>query len=155
MYRVRGQQVEVLLGHPGGPYFRKKDHGSWTIPKGLLDDPDEDELIAAIREFEEETGRSPADLLRADTPLESAVIDVGEIRMKSGKTVRCWAFPGDCDPAELKSNTFELEWPPRSGRTQSFPELDRLEFFGAEEAAEKIHPAQAPLVVRLLEALLE
>lgn len=146
LYRIRARKVEVLLGHPGGPFFRKKDHGAWTIPKGLLEDEGEDELTGARREFEEETGMSVPD---------TELLDLGEIRMKSGKRVRAWAFRGDCDPEQLASNTFEIEWPPRSGQRAAFPELDRFAFFEVEEAAERIHPAQTPFVVRLLETMVE
>ncbi len=144
LYRVRPGSVEVLLGHPGGPFFRKKDHGAWTIPKGLLEDEHEDELVAARREFQEETGIEAPD---------GGLLDLGEVRMKSGKRVRAWAFCGDCGPDQLESNTFEMEWPPRSGKQTSFPELDRFAFFDVVEAAERIHPAQAPFLVRLMESL--
>jgi predicted NUDIX family NTP pyrophosphohydrolase len=140
MYRLGGGggTIEVLLAHPGGPFFAKKDEGHWTIPKGEYFDS-EDPLEAAQREFAEETG------LNAAGPF----IDLGEITQKGGKRVRAWAFAGECDPATLASNMFELEWPPRSGLVQAFPEVDRCEFFTLAEAARKIKPAQAPLLEML------
>ena len=134
----------MLLGHPGGPFFRRKDHGAWTVPKGLLEGSEE-ELAGARREFEEETGL----VVEARD-----FIDLGEIALRSGKKVRAWAFEGDCDPTSLESNLFEIEWPPRSGRRQSFPEIDRFAFFDPEEAAERLHPAQTPFLERLLRSLL-
>src|SRR5262245_21481534 len=112
LYRRR-EQVEVLLVHPGGPFFRNRDDGWWTVPKGLAD-PGEDALEAARREFGEETGCA--------LPEGAAYVDLGSIEQKGGKVVRAWAVEGDCDPATLSSNTFELEWPPRSGRKRAFPE---------------------------------
>ncbi|MEM9407309.1 MAG: NUDIX domain-containing protein [Acidobacteriota bacterium] len=146
MFRLRGGAVELLLGHPGGPFFRRKDHGSWTLPKGLLEDEVEDPLAAARREFEEETG------LRVGA---ADFLELGEVRLGSGKRVRAWAFEGDCDPETLESNTFEMEWPPRSGRRQEFPELDRFAFFDPEEAVERLNPKQSAFVQRLLEVLAE
>ena len=149
LYRVRGQTVEVLLGHPGGPYYRKRDDGIWSIPKGLLDD-DEGARAAAAREFAEETG------LGADHIADPAEwIDLGEVRYKSGKRLEAWAFEGDCDPALLESNTFEIDWPPRSGKRESFPEIDRFELLAPAEAVTKIHPAQLPLLERLLAHLVD
>ena len=146
LYRLRGGEVDLLLGHPGGPYFRRKDHGSWTIPKGLLDSESEDPLVAARREFEEETGLTVGDV---------DFLELGEVRLGSGKRVQAWAFEGECDPDALESNTFTLEWPPRSGRQAEFPEIDRFAFFGPEEAVERLNPKQADFVVRLLEKLAE
>lgn len=134
-------QVEVLLGHPGGPFFARKDAGAWCIPKGLLDDG-EDALAAARREFVEETGFSVA-------PEDDAYLDLGEVRTSKGKIVRAWAFAGDAEPSALDSNTFDLEWPPRSGRRQRFPELDRAAWFDLGEAADKIVAYQRPFLDRL------
>ncbi len=138
MYRMRDGILEVLLVHLGGPFWVKKDAGAWFVPKGEVD-PGEDELGAAKREFKEETGFDPGDELQ---PL-------GSVKHKSGKTVTAWAFEGDCDPATLKSNTFTLEWPPRSGKQKEFPEIDRACFFTLDEAREIIHPAEFELVERL------
>ena len=143
MYRVRGGHLEVLLAHPGGPFFTNKDLGVWTIPKGLVDE-DENQLAAARREFEEETGVRP----------EGEFLPLGEVRQKGGKTVVAWAVEGDLDPAAITSNTFQREWPPRSGRRQTFPEIDRAEFFSIAEAKTKINPAQAQFLGRL-ETLLQ
>lgn len=141
MYRRRGPTVDVLLVHPGGPFFRNKDAGVWTIPKGLPE-PGEALLAAAIREFGEETG------LSAHAPF----LELGQIRQKAGKIVHAWAFEGDLPQSfVLKSNGFELEWPPRSGRKQVFPEVDRAELFALAVAREKINPAQVELLERLLE----
>jgi predicted NUDIX family NTP pyrophosphohydrolase len=138
MYRVRDGKLEVLLVHLGGPFWTKKDAGAWFMPKGEAE-PGEDELGAAKREFQEETGFDPGDELQ---PL-------GSVKHKSGKTVTAWAFEGDCDPAALKSNTFTIEWPPRSGKQREFPEIDRAAFFTIEAARAKIHPAELDLVERL------
>ena len=142
MYRRRDGAVEVLLAHPGGPLYTKKDLGVWSIPKGEYDGS-EDALEAARREFAEELG-SPAD--GDATPL-------GEVKQKSGKVVAAWGVQGDLDPADVRSNTFEMEWPPRSGRRQSFPEIDRAEWFTPEVAREKLNPAQCAFLDRLLEQL--
>ncbi len=131
-------ELEVLLAHPGGPFWRARDEGAWTLPKGGYDDTEE-ALAAARREFTEETG------LVAQPPFAP----LGEAVQKSGKRVQAWAVAGDCDPAQLCSNTFEMEWPPRSGRMQSFPEIDRIAWFGLAEARRKIIPAQAVLLNRL------
>jgi predicted NUDIX family NTP pyrophosphohydrolase len=142
MVRRAGGAIELLLVHPGGPFFRNKDDGAWTIPKGLVN-PGEDLLAAARREFEEETGVP----VRADT-----FAPLGHVRQKRGKIVHAWAFAGDCDPAAIRSNTYELEWPPRSGRRKVFPEVDRGAFFDPDTARRKLLPAQAPFVDRALEA---
>ncbi len=143
MYRRRpGGVVEVLLAHPGGPFWRNKDEGAWTIPKGEYEAPEEP-LAAAQREFGEETGF-------AVTPPFMAL---GEVVQKSGKRIMAWAFAGDCDPAGLRCNTFELEWPARSGRWQTCPEIDRVQWFTPDEARRKILPAQRPLLDRLEQAL--
>jgi predicted NUDIX family NTP pyrophosphohydrolase len=140
--RARGGW-EFLLAHPGGPFFARKDEGAWSIPKGLVD-PDEDLLAAAQREFREETGFDPS---------AARYLPLGEVRQKSGKVVHAWAFEGDCDPAALHSNSFALEWPPRSGRTQQVPEVDRVGFFEAGEAKRKLLAAQAELIDRALALL--
>lgn len=134
---------ELLLVHPGGPYWARKDAGAWSIPKGELDG-DEDPRTCARREFAEETGtRLP----------EGELADLGAVKLKSGKLVYGFAAEGDLDPATLASNTFTLEWPPRSGRMQAFPEVDRADWFGLDAARAKLNPAQAAFVDRL-EALL-
>lgn len=140
--RTAGAAVEVLLAHPGGPYWTRKDAGAWTLPKGEFEDG-EDALACALREFQEETGCTPTGPF---TPL-------GEVRQKSGKRVTAWAFEGDLDPALLASNLFEMEWPPRSGRLQQFPEVDRVEWFGLEDARAKLLPAQLPFLERLAQTL--
>jgi predicted NUDIX family NTP pyrophosphohydrolase len=135
---------EILLVHPGGPFWARKDLGAWSIPKGEVDEG-EDPRACALREFAEETG--------TQLP-EGALDDLGSVKLKSGKLVQAFAAAGDLDPAAIQSNTFELEWPPRSGRTQSFPEIDRADWFPLDAARAKLNPAQAELVDRL-EALLE
>ena len=117
MYRHRDGALEVLLVHPGGPFFAKKDAGAWSVPKGIVENGEAD-LDAARREFEEETSFAVT---------TERFLELGEVRQKGGKRVRAWAFEGDCDPSEFESNTFELEWPPRSGRVRAFPEVDRAE----------------------------
>ncbi len=131
---------EFLLIHPGGPFFRRRDMGVWSIPKGQVC-PGEALLTAAKREFGEETGLSPT------TPTYEPL---GKVRQRSGKIVHAWAFLGDCDPGQVRSNLFELEWPPRSGRIQHFPEVDRAGFFAAEWARRKLNPAQAAFIDRAL-----
>lgn len=138
MYRVSDGRLQVLIVHPGGPYWRKKDAGSWFVPKGEIE-PGEEELAAAQREFQEETGLVAA----------GKFLDLGEVTQKSGKRVRAWAFAGDCDPEAIVSNTFSMEWPPKSGRMQSFPEIDRAMFVTAVEAREKLNPAEYAFVERL------
>ncbi len=138
MYRVQNGQREVLLAHPGGPLFRSKDDGSWTIPKGEPDTTEE-LLLTAQREFEEETGLRPTGPYLPLTP----------IQQKGGKIVHAWAFEGDCDPTTLHSNTFTMEWPPHSGRQATFPEIDRCEFFRLPEARRKLKLEQVPLVDEL------
>jgi predicted NUDIX family NTP pyrophosphohydrolase len=131
MYRRRAGVVEVLLVHPGGPFWAKKDEGAWSLPKGVID-PGEDELLAAIREFEEETGFT----------VEGEFIALTRRRQPSGKVIFAWAIEGDCDPAAMKSNTFAMEWPPRSGIMGEFPEADRIEWFDIESAKSKIIKGQ-------------
>ena len=142
MYRVKDGAPEVLLVHPGGPFFRNKDKAAWSIPKG---EPDEGEelLAAACREFEEETG------VKAAGPF----VPLKPIKQKGGKIVHAWAFEGDCDPAAVKSNTFTIEWPPRSGRQAEFPEIDRAEFFDLAAARKKIKAGQEGLIDQLAEVL--
>ena len=139
LWRQRVGRVEVLLGHPGGPYFAGKDKDHWTVLKGEVD-PGEDLLVVARREFEEETGH----------PLpEGPTIELGEIRQKSGKRVLVWAVEGDLDTQTAVSNSFEMEWPPRSGRIREFPEIDRVAWFDLDEARVKIKAAQAPFLDRI------
>ena len=142
MFR-RLKELEVFLVHPGGPIWAKKNEGAWTIPKGEYE-KDENPLAAARREFEEETGFKAA----------GSFLDLGTIRQKSGKCVAAWAFEGDCDPANLKSNTCEIEWPPRSGRRLEIPEIDRGRWFSLEEAKQYIREEQSPLLDTLWRALL-
>lgn len=145
MYRRRADTLEVLLAHPGGPYFRNKDDGAWSIPKGELDDGEEPRACA-VREFREETGIDPG-----DAPL----VALGEIQQRGGKRVLAWAFEGEWDgEGPPPSNTFELEWPPRSGKRVSFPEVDRVAFFPLAEARAKILASQRELLDRLAERCL-
>jgi predicted NUDIX family NTP pyrophosphohydrolase len=137
----RQDQIEVLLAHPGGPYWAREDDGAWTIPKGLVR-PD-DLLTGALREFREETG------LTAQGPFAP----LQPVRQKSGKTVHGFTFEADLDLSAFSSNTFEMEWPPRSGRTQHFPEIDRVEWFDPGEARRRLKAAQVPFLDRLEEAL--
>ena len=147
MFRRRSGVVDVFLVHPGGPFFTGKDLGVWSIPKGEIE-PGEDLLEVARREFGEETGQSVAALAR------SPLVPVGSVRQSGGKTVEAWAFEGDWpEGLALQSNTFAMEWPPRSGRTREFPEIDRGEFFPVAVAKEKINPAQAKFIDRLLQHL--
>jgi predicted NUDIX family NTP pyrophosphohydrolase len=143
LYQVAGAALEVLLVHPGGPYWARKDAGAWSIPKGEYED-EEDPQACALREFEEETGvRLP--------PGELA--ELGSVRQKGGKVVTAWAAEGDLDAGAVSSNTFTMEWPPRSGRTEEFPEIDRAGWFDIETAREKLVPAQTEFLDRLLERL--
>ena len=135
LYRSRGGGTEVLLVHPGGPFWAKKDDGAWSIPKGLYGDG-EDPLTAARREFEEETGAH----------LEGEWLPLGEFRLPSGKRLSAWAAEGDFDPAGLRSNVCEMEWPPRSGQWQAFPEVDRAEWFSPGVARVKITKGQVPVL---------
>jgi predicted NUDIX family NTP pyrophosphohydrolase len=143
------REPEVLLGHPGGPLFARRDEGYWSIPKGEPDHADEDLLAVARREFAEEVGR-PAPSCQPDG---SAPIALGKIVQKGGKVVYAWAIEGDLDPATARSNVFELEWPPRSGRRERFPEIDRVAWFAPGEARRRMKPAQIPLIDRLIAAL--
>ncbi len=139
LYRKINNALEVFLVHPGGPFFGKKDAGAWSIPKGELNEG-EDELAAAKREFEEETGCRP----------KGPFISLLPVTQKSGKIVVSWAAEGDCDADSITSNMFSLEWPPKSGRMQEFPEADRAGWFKIPEAKQKINPAQAALLNELL-----
>jgi predicted NUDIX family NTP pyrophosphohydrolase len=138
MYRKRNARLEALLVHLGGPFWKNKDRGAWFVPKGEIN-RGEDHLIAAQREFKEETGLIPA----------GEFMSLGRVKHQSGKTVTAWAFAGDCDPGSLQSNTFEMEWPPKSGKRAQFPEIDRAEFFTVERAREKMHPAEFEFLTRL------
>jgi predicted NUDIX family NTP pyrophosphohydrolase len=140
MYRATRQSLEVLLVHPGGPFWRNRDDGAWSIPKGEIDAGEDPEAVAK-REFMEELGRAPAGALQ---PL-------GEIRQRSGKHVHAFAVRGDLDVETVASNTFEIEWPPKSGRTQTFPEVDRAGWFTLSAARAKILEGQRPLLDRLEE----
>jgi|SRR4051794_40160793 len=143
LYRTRAGALEVLLVHPGGPFWARRDVGAWSIPKGEHGDG-EDPRDCALREFAEETG----------TALQTGVlVELGSIRQRAGKVVTAWAAEGDLDPATVRSNTFAIQWPPRSGRMAEFPEVDRAEWFAVEAAREKLVPAQAELVDRLVERL--
>ncbi len=142
LYRAGPGGIEVLLVHPGGPFWERKDLGAWSIPKGEVEEGEE-LLAAARRELEEETGFTAPGVATA----------VGNIRQRGGKVVHAWAVRGDADPARLRSNHFEAEWPPRSGKRQSFPEVDRAAWFGLVEARRRILPAQAELLDRLAAAL--
>jgi predicted NUDIX family NTP pyrophosphohydrolase len=148
MFRRGSQAIEVFLVHPGGPFFAMKDEGVWGVPKGEFG-PDEDPLEVARREFAEETGRSVSACARGHS-----FIPLGAVTQRGGKVVEAWAFEGDWpEGTPIESNTFTMEWPPRSGRTQAFPEVDRGQFFAVEEAKRKVNPAQAELIDRLMAAL--
>jgi predicted NUDIX family NTP pyrophosphohydrolase len=147
LFRRAGEGTEFLLVHPGGPFWRNKDEGAWSIPKGQIES-EEEARACAIREMEEELGEAPT------LDLEQ-LIELGSIRQRAGKVVEAWAAEADFDPAKLNSNTFSIEWPPRSGSEREFPEVDQAEWFDLKTAREKILPAQAELLDRLLEALAE
>lgn len=138
MYRRRKEALEVFLVHPGGPFWSNKDLGAWSIPKGEYRS-DEDPLSAAKREFTEETGLQSG----------KEFIELPPIKQPGGKVVRAWAFEGDADPTAITSNSFSLEWPPRSGQQQAFPEVDRAAWFSLEEAKERIFKGQVSLLVEL------
>jgi len=138
LFRRRPSGLEVLLVHPGGPFWAKKDLGAWSIPKGLADEG-EDLLAAAKREFLEETGMA----------VEGEFLDLGAHKQPGGKIVVAWAHEGDFDPASLKSNTFAIEWPPRSGKTAEFPEVDRAAWYSINEALEKINKGQRQIIAAL------
>ncbi len=143
LFRRTPAAVEVLLAHPGGPLWEKRDAGAWTVPKGEIE-ADEEPFAVARREFEEETGHPPPG---------GEPIPLGEIRQKGGKLVVAWALEGDLDPAAATSNTFRIEWPPRSGRFVDAPEIDRVAWFGEADARLRLKEAQVPFVERLLGAL--
>jgi len=149
LYRRRAAALEVLLAHPGGPYWSRQDHGSWSVPKGIAEADEAAEAVAA-REFAEETGFA---LTAVATDPAQAPVDLGEVTLKSGKVIHAWAVEGDLDPELAHSNEFEIEWPPRSGRRQMIPEVDRVAWFAPEEARRRAHPAQAAFVERLEAAL--
>ena len=138
MYRQTDGNLQVLLAHPGGPFFQNKDEGAWSIPKGEIE-PDEDLLEAAKREFTEEIGVTPA----------GPFIPLAQVKQKGGKVVHAWAFKGDCDPTAIVSNTFTIEWPPKSGQQKEFSEIDRAEFFDLDTARRKINAAQMSLIDEL------
>jgi predicted NUDIX family NTP pyrophosphohydrolase len=142
MFRRAAGGTELLLAHPGGPFWSRRDEAAWTLPKGEIA-PGEDALDAARREFLEETGFASA----------PPFLPLGELKQKSGKRISAWAFEGDADPALLVSNRFEIEWPPRSGRVQSFPEIDRVAWFDPGQARRKLIAGQAPFVDALLDWL--
>lgn len=143
IYRSSPERLELLLVHPGGPFWSNKDDGAWFIPKGAPE-ADEPPLAAAYREFEEELGFDPP----AGEPL-----GLGTVKNKGGKLIHAWALAGDLELAAFQSNTFELEWPPRSGKLRTFPEVDRAEFFDVEVARRKMHPAEQPFIERLVTEL--
>jgi predicted NUDIX family NTP pyrophosphohydrolase len=143
LYRIRDEQLEVFIGHMGGPFWAKKDDRGWSIPKGEYQ-PEEDPLAAAKREFTEEIGSEPPD---------GDLIELGEHRQPSGKRILAWALEGDFDPAKVRSNTFEVEWPPRSGKTAEFPEIDRAAWFDLATAEQKLVRGQVPFLGALEEAL--
>jgi predicted NUDIX family NTP pyrophosphohydrolase len=138
MYRLVDGELQVLLAHPGGPFWEFKDTGAWTIPKGLIE-PDEDPLDTARREFKEETGFEP----------HGPFFPLMPVQQRSGKIVHAWAFEGDCDPAALRSNTFHIEWPRGSGRLREFPEVDRVQWCRVEDARLKMNRAQVAFVAEL------
>jgi predicted NUDIX family NTP pyrophosphohydrolase len=142
LYRIRDGNLEVLLVHPGGPFWAKKDRAAWSIPKGEYEEG-EDPFEAAKRELVEETG------VRVDSPL----IDLGELRQPGGKIVHAWAAGRDCDPSRIRSNTFKMVWPPNSGRLQEFPEIDRAAWYSTAVAKSKLHKGQAPFIDKLITVL--
>jgi predicted NUDIX family NTP pyrophosphohydrolase len=149
LFRRRGPELQVLLAHPGGPYWKSQQFGSWSVPKGLAEGEEAPEAVAA-REFAEETGFA---LERVALDGGRTRVDLGEVQLKSGKTIRAWAVEGDLDPERSVSNEIEIEWPPRTGQMVVIPEVDKVAWFGVEEARRRAHPAQATFVERLLVAL--
>ena len=143
VFRVRDGRLQILLGHMGGPYWAPRDDGAWSIPKGELSE-DEDALAGALREYAEELGHAPPD---------GPVIELGEVRQRAGKRLVAFAVEGDFDPAQLDAGTFELEWPPRSGRRQAFPEIDRVAWFDLPTAGRKVVKGQDVLLERLTERI--
>lgn len=144
LFRRTDDGVEVLVAHPGGPMWARRDTGAWSVPKGAPHDDEADLLLAARREYREELGHEAPD---------GPVIDLGEVRMRSGKIVHAWAVEGDFDPRSISSMTVDLEWPPRSGRTITVPEIDRVAWLRPGDARRRLNPAQAEFVDRLLRAL--
>lgn len=144
LYRLRSGEPEVLLVHPGGPFWAKKDDGAWFLPKGELQE-NEEPVSAARREFAEELGTEPP---------AGELLELGTVKNKSGKLIYAWGLAGDFDTATLRSNTVTIEWPPRSGQQREIPEVDRAQFFGVPEAMVKMHAAEQPFLERLLAALL-
>ena len=142
MYRRGDSGIEVFLVHPGGPFWKKKDFGAWSVPKGEHSS-EEDSLAAARREFREETGFS----------VDGDFLPLAPLRQKSGKVIHAWAVEGACDPDRIQSNTFEIEWPPKSGVRTAFPEVDRAGWFGITEARRRIHPGQVGFIDELLRQL--
>ena len=142
LFRHTGGGLEVLLGHMGGPFFAKRDAGAWTVPKGEYEPEEETAWEAARREFQEELGLEPPD---------GEAVALGEVRQTGGKTVTAWAVEADLDPATIVPGTFRMEWPPRSGQTREFPELDRVEWFGLDRARDVIVKAQTAFLDRLAE----
>ncbi len=142
LYRRNERGLEVFLVHPGGPFWAKKDRGAWSIPKGEYTDS-EDPLAAARREFKEETGFA----------VEGVFVSLGSIRQTGGKVVSAWAVEGDCDPAKLTSNLYQMQWPPRSGKIIEFPEVDRGAWFSIHDAHDHILPSQSPMLFRLVESI--
>jgi predicted NUDIX family NTP pyrophosphohydrolase len=138
MFRIRENVLQVFLAHPGGPFWKSKDAGAWSIPKGEIEEG-EDLLDTAKREFEEEIGVKP----------QEPFFPLGSITQKSGKVVHAWAFQGDCDPTKIRCNTIEIEWPPKSGKKMTIPEIDRADFFSIREATEKLNHAQVSLLFPL------
>lgn len=145
LFRSAANGLEVLLAHPGGPYWKQQDVGSWSIPKGIAERDEAIEAVAA-REFAEETG-----FLLGDVARDPAVrpLDLGEVTLRSGKVIRAWAVEGELDPARSVSNQIEIEWPPRTGRLLVIPEVDRVAWFPVDEAIRRAHPAQAAFIERL------
>ena len=143
MYRFRGPTLEVFLVHPGGPYWAKRDIGAWSIPKGEFNKDEQDPLVVAKAEFEEETGFA----------VDGNFIPLDKLKQPGGKIIHAWAIEGDCDASKIKSNTFCIEWPPRSGKQQEFPEVDRASWFSVEEAKIKLLKGQVEFVRRILDRL--
>ena len=138
LFRMKREQLEVFLVHPGGPFWIKKDAGAWSIPKGEIE-TGEEALQVAIREFKEETGQE----------IEGSFSELQPVKQKAGKIIKAWAVEGDIDETTIVSNTFEIEWPPRSGKKKIFPEVDKAQWFSLTEASEKINPGQLPLIEEL------
>jgi predicted NUDIX family NTP pyrophosphohydrolase len=151
LFRHTPEGPQVLLVHPGGPFWARKDDGAWSIPKGEYEAED-DPRAAALREFEEELG-SPLALADDSAALDSALIDLGTVRQPGGKLVTAWAARGELDPQAVVSNTFELEWPPRSGQRKQFPEIDRAGWFTLPQARDKLLPGQRPFLDALIRVL--